>query len=259
MGKSPAPALSRGLELLELIAREEQISFSRLEGKSSLNTSSLNRFLKVLLDKAYLAKTDEGLYAPGLKLFSLMGTNNTWKKLQATAHSYLDDISTHFHVTTILFGCMNHQVVSLDKVTHADNVGMQRVGTISRDLFISPWGYLYFASMSKAEQLALEPTFGQQPNPAGVAQRPSPEESRRYIKFIQDRGYSDDNGEIIKNVRRFGVPILDLQGHCHAVLGAGSFTPMLDIVAAQSLVTRMRSAAKRIAHIAFGRAMEFDD
>lgn len=49
MENAAVPALSRGLELIEYVSHLQPVGFNRLQKETGLNTSSLNRIIKTLI------------------------------------------------------------------------------------------------------------------------------------------------------------------------------------------------------------------
>jgi len=152
MNESNVPALKRGLDLIEIIAQSGPIGFTQLEKGSGLNTSSLNRLLKVLVESDFISKNADGKYEIGLKIFTISFNNSVWQPLFNNISEILHNISTKFQVTALLYTFLPTGSSVLDKVVFPDNVAMREIGEVKKDYLLSPWGFLYLAQLNGEER-----------------------------------------------------------------------------------------------------------
>ena len=245
MVKSPAPALERGLNLVELINLEEELTFSQLEQKSGINTSSLNRILKVLLSKGYIHKNSHGNYELGPKLYLFSQSQSVWKLLISKASPFLHDISDKFEVTVPLFAFLsNNEITVLDKVVSPTNVAMRKVGEEKDDFIASPWGFLFLAELEPQERKEF---IKQNRAHYHCDIKPiSDDNLPELIKEAEKNGYADDKGLVYGNVRRFAVPIYGMDGTIIAAIGAGTFASMFDEKEVVELCEYMKVEAEKL-------------
>ena len=238
-----APALARGLELLELIAREKEISFNRLGVKSSINTSSMNRLLKVLLDYGYIIKNSHSRYELGLKPLALAQGNALWQMLLNRSTPLMQELSSRFGVTCLLLGFSKNEIIALNKATHPDNIAMQDVGSIKRDYILTPWGFLFISRLPQQHRRDFINSNKQEyKDYTGI---PSDIELDTMISLAAARGYADDEAKILSgNVRRLAVPVYGMAGEMVASLSVGSLTGLLNNINIQELVGCMKKKAE---------------
>lgn len=226
LGKSLAPALSRGLKVLELITREGSLYYNQLERTIGFNASSLNRILKVLIEEGYINKSDDGRYSPGLKVFALTQLKTLRGFFTNKVNPILNEISNEFQVTAAFYIFGEYVTIIIDKVMHPDNISMRPIGEEKNDYLLSPWGFVYMAQFSSDEQKKFIKrnieSYKEQ------LKLPTEEELNRFIALARERGYGDDEGAILDDIRRLAAPIYGIDGNIMAAIGIGSFTSRLD-------------------------------
>lgn len=219
MEKSPAPALTNGLEVIELIAEKGELGFNTISEMKGISASSLNRILKVLLSKSYLVKNDSGKYMLGSRIFTLATRDSVWNELLKKASAILKEISENYEATALIFGFSDESVIALDKVINIDSVVMQPIGLISKQFISRPWGFVYMASVSEERKKKLE--IISKSSEEDKIQIPSDEEVEKYIEFAKKEGYSDDFGKIKSSIRRLAVPIYNSKREVISSLAVG--------------------------------------
>lgn len=140
-----APALEVGLELIEYVCvKDEPVSFKELE-KIGTSKSTLNRLLKVLCAKGYLAKSGRG-YSSGVKcnLFGVSG--DILKRLEAMGGETVRDVCSRTANTAILFYFNGSYTQVVSKDMNENSIVMQPVGNISEDFTGTPWGWILLDS-----------------------------------------------------------------------------------------------------------------
>lgn len=218
-----SPALANGLELLELITGEQEIGFSQLQNRSGLNTSSLNRMLKVLLSMGYIKKNNEGKYTKGTRLFLLLQGQNPWSGLVPLLQPVLEQISQEFKVTAAFYVYCGEQIILLQKVMDPDNVSLRGAGEAKSDFTCSPWGWLYLAEATLKERAYLIKKFADSTDLLQVELH----QLQKYIEEVSISRRADDQGRLNKNIRRLAVPVYGPRRQLSAALGAGTFINML--------------------------------
>lgn len=241
---SPAPALSRGLKILELINEHGEMSFGELQDKSGINTSSLHRIIKVLLYEGYIQKSNNANYNLGLKSFILSGSESFWNLLISRARHVLKDISEKFNVTVPLYGYSNKEIIVLDKVIHPDNVALRPVGKAKRDYLLSPWGYLYLADLDQDDRQKFINKVKNEEWSDLVP--PSFVDLNRMVNLARNNGYADDEGKILQGIRRLAAPVYDTNGSLIAALGAGSFASLLSEKDSEEIGLYLKRKAKDV-------------
>ena len=250
MNESGAPALKRGLDILEIISLSQSIGFNSLKQESGLNTSSLNRILKVLINEDYIIKNGEGKYELGMKLFTISYGNSTWQPLMSNISKILHDISAKFDVTALFNVFLYSGGYVIDKVICPDNVSMRPVGDIASDYARTPWGLLYLAEMGDGERNEFIKEHKDIFPGDGYLHGAVFED---FIKFIKENGYSDDKNMIQKNMRRFAAPVYGKNGKITAAIAVGTFVNLIDDAKAVIIAGELMRNAAALSEIIQGK------
>lgn len=240
MEKNLAPALSNGLNIIEIIAAQKSLSFNQLAEHTGYNASSLNRYLKVLIEYGYIHKTKDLKYILGLKTLAFDKKNTLWSVVKEQCRSILENINEKFNVTGILIGLTSAKIYALDKVTSPYNISMQNPGSELGANRFSPWGVLLMAGLSSKELNQYKKTYKHDLSAIDERQLDS------FIEFAKENGYSDDNGMLVKNVRRLAVPVYSTEGEIIAAVGCGSFAALLDDDQIIDLINMIKEGIKEL-------------
>ncbi len=160
--KSSAPALDKGIQILEKVAAagKDGIGFNRIVEELSLPESSAARYIKVLSEYEYLTKNPvTGLYhsGPGLARLGTVNTDPMLEILKQKFRSVLVNIARMTGNTTVGFywdGSVWHCV---DKELMEHSVVMQKPGEVRHDILNYPWGaFVYHNFSSTRRELELK-------------------------------------------------------------------------------------------------------
>lgn len=218
MKKDSVPALTRGLNLLELISHLQPVGFNKLQQETELNTSSLNRLLKNLTENGYICKNRDNKYELALKLFTLTHQNSLWQSLSHNIHNIIEDVSKQFQVTVLFVIYMNNGNYVFDKVVCDKNVAMRNIGNLSDDYADNPWGMLRLFYMDNEErETYLSKLNDKQSNIYKLS-----------ADFIKHNGYCDDKNMLYDYMRRIAVPVFSNDSKLIASVAIGSFVNLID-------------------------------
>lgn len=249
--KSLAPALSRGLKILELISENGGMGFNELMRTLCISATSLNRLLKVLLDEGYIVRDPGSRYVRGVKCLLLGRGGVSYQTLLGHSGVILRELSDTFKVSCLLIVFEDYKMVCIDKVACPDNVVLQEVGTVDTNYPNNPWGFLFLASLPLQERMLLLSSI--QASLPQAHNNPSPQMLEKLIEDTRQNGYGDDLSSIILNVRRFAVPIYDSGHRLIAALGVGSIEGLLDENKTASMIEKMRQKAHALSKIIQGQ------
>ncbi|SHH45639.1 helix-turn-helix domain-containing protein [Clostridium grantii] len=225
MDKSPAPALSIGLNVLELIAQNGALGFNELCELTGKNSTTMSRITKVLVDTFYIKKNNNGKYVLGYKLLTLKDGNSKWDNMLSKSNEALSDITNKFQVTSLLIGFENNVVIALDKKSHNNSPSLQRKGTISKQYINRPWGFVYTASLPLEQMMIFIHKIKSELIDDDLI---SDELMWEYLNFTRENNYSDDLGKLCKGIRRIAVPVYDYNQKVIASLVAAFISEALD-------------------------------
>lgn len=226
MEKSPAPALSKGLYIVDLVAEEEVLSFGEIQRHTGYNVSSLNRYLKVLLEAGYLMKNKDQKYSIGLKPTRLASHKSIWKKLIQVSTPKMKKLREHHEVTILLLGYGEQQYTCIAKSAHKDNLTMMVVGKNEADMKnCLPWGVAYTA-------YNLEDEINH--------------EMLQAVNSMKNQGYFLYESGNQKEITRVAIPIKNRHEQVIGVLGMGTFSNKLSKEKLEVLIKEMMTTSRDI-------------
>lgn len=191
-----APALARGLKIIELVASlERAASFTEIASKTKTPKATANRLLKVLLASGYLRKSPEGAYEPGAKCNLLGIKSRLLVELERLGSEAVLALRERCANTSVLFHWNGAQTQVLAKATHESSIAMQPLGNVSCDLAGTPWGWLALA----------ESPEGSEARRANASLVESEEFGKAMEKALT-RGYLVEPSSS-KGLRRLAVPV----------------------------------------------------
>ncbi len=212
---SCAPGLERGLMLLEMVSNSSGrgIGFKDLVGMCGVPPASAARFLRVLVERGYLAKHPEtGLYRVG-PTPSRLAERGTWEsRLLASAGNVLRDLRDHTGHTATLFIWDGDSIRCAAKCQHENSLAMQEVGAVRKDILAFPWGWIFADSLGGDEVKALLKGL-----PTGEM---TVERYRNGLPAYHRNGFAYD-GNPERQWTRFGAPVRDKEGKIVAAAALG--------------------------------------
>lgn len=209
-----APALTRGMAILELLARSrEPVGFNAIMTELDLPKATCARLLHVLRDTGYAEKAPEGGYRLGQRVSLLLGEVDLADRLRLEGTPLLRRLREQTNGSALLFQWDGWNLTVLAKETHPESPSMRPVGQGSRNLNHLPWGILCYHHLQPARQAAYRDSLD------------NPEQfDALYSGWQTDyarRGYSFDDCEILPGVRRFGAMIYNRDGVPVGAVGLG--------------------------------------
>lgn len=238
MAITPAPALEKGLKILEIIAKEEQVSFNQLQGLTGYNVSSLNRYLHTLRQCDYVQKNLDNKYILGLKFFSLAEKNNRWQHLKQIAKKYLIELSETFGVSLLLIIYTEDQYIVLTKHAHKDNLTMMAIGESYPYDRSMVWALPYVTHLNESMKAQIIEAYHSH-------QKMSLDDLQQLETQFNKEGIILDDGYVKKNILRIGIPLYGGEQKPIAVLGAGTFQQHLE-GSRIALIEKMKTVAEEI-------------
>ena len=217
-----APALDKGLDILELLATVEE-GLTQAEIAKSLDRSpnEIYRMLDRLVRRDYVRRTGSDRYELTLKLFELAHSTPPVRRLVSYAHPVLQRfVRESEQAVHLVIQDRNYLVV----VAQVDSPGYWnvsiRVG--SRISFVNTGsGHVFLAFATEEERrLFLEDPIGKK------RERLSPA-LRERLQKVRDNGYEIMESLQVAGVTNLSVPILGPLGTVIAALTC-PFTPRLD-------------------------------
>ncbi|MBS7707545.1 IclR family transcriptional regulator [Chelatococcus asaccharovorans] len=209
-----APALDKGLDILELLAsRSGALTRAEIVKELGRGASEIYRMLERLVARGYVYRSAEGdRFALSMKLFVLGQRHPPLRRLTARAAPMMDAFALEAGQSChLVVRERDAAVVVANAAASADWVFTVRVGT-PIDLLSTSSGQLLLAFLAEECQSEL------------MAHWKGTEKERVFARLApqlaryRDAGYRIDESQQIFGVSDISVPILSAEGHTLAVL-----------------------------------------
>jgi len=209
-----APALEKGLDILELLAGEESgLTLSGIAARLKRSVSELFRMLVVLQQRGYVHTPDgSDKYVATLKLFELAHRFRPVQRLTAVAAPLMKDLSYRCEQSchlVIYYEGKGHVVAQQD--APSERILSVRLGA-EAPLIDSCSGHLILAYATRQERGAMIDRIPRH------HRRPTHTEVDKLAKRVLEQGYELVDSAQIGNVRDIGYPVFDHTGHLMAAL-----------------------------------------
>lgn len=209
-----APALEKGLDILELLAGEESgLTLSGIAASLKRSVSELFRMLVVLEQRGYVhSPPDSDKYFATLKLFELAHRFRPVQRLTAVAAPLMKDLSYRCEQSchlVIYYEGKGHVVVQQD--SPSERILSVRLGA-EAPLIDSCSGHLILAYATPEERAAMIDRIPRH------HRKPTRADCEKVVKRVQKQGYELIASAQIGNVRDIGYPVFDHAGQLMAAL-----------------------------------------
>jgi DNA-binding IclR family transcriptional regulator len=202
--KTQAPALDRGLDILELIAESGPLSYRAIIERLGLPQASAARILKRLCCREYAIKDENGEYCLGPALETLRTAPDMPARLRRAGEAVLKRLRDTIGQTAILFHWNGTAWECVAKETHEDSITMPQVGEVRVDIFDYPWGVFAYEQLLKEDRKL-------------VLKADTSRLEKRLKAFVKD-GYVADSG---RSFSRLAAPLKDSGGNVLGALAMG--------------------------------------
>jgi DNA-binding IclR family transcriptional regulator len=248
--KYRAPALDKGLDILELLAATDggltQVEIAKAIGKSP---NEFYRMLDRLVRRGYVQRQDGDRFCLTLKLFGLAHFHTPVRRLVSFAAPVMREFSQkagqacHLAVYDRGFVVVIAQQDSTTYWALSIRVGAQM------SLFNTGSGHVLLAFQNDAQRdlmIAEQLRGGDEPSvPDGLLER---------LQQIKTNGYEAMNSLQTAGVRNISAPVLTLDGTALAVVTCPYITPLnVASPTADDCVDLIRETARQISEIAAGQ------
>jgi len=218
--RSLVPALDRGIDILELLAKEKKgLSFAEIVEKLNLPTASLSRILLTLQKRKLIEKDRNlGLYRLGINLFIIGSSLLDRMDLRDCAHDQMQVLLGKTNETIELCIPDGDAILWIDKLDSIEPIGIKaRVGYRSKNLHCNALGKAMLAY--GGNELLEEMVKGKRLIKKTKNTIVNLNRLKQVLKEIMDVGYAYDCGEVRDNITRFASPIFDHNGKNVGIIG----------------------------------------
>lgn len=207
-----APALEKGLDILEMLCRSARpLSQKEIAGALDRSVGEIYRMLTCLVSRDYVVQIGDG-YAVTTKLFELSQANPPTQRLLVEAAPLMQSLSAELEQSCHLTVYNQGRQVVIAKVDSPSGMGFSvRVGA-ELDVLVSASGQVLLAFQTpETRKLRIEES---------VRRRPSHAEPRieRILDSVRAVGFASIVSVQVRGLSAVSFPILDLQGHAIAAL-----------------------------------------
>jgi DNA-binding IclR family transcriptional regulator len=208
-----APALDKGLDILELLAEtEEGLSQAEIAKALSRSPNEIYRMLDRLVRRGYIARTTADRYELTLKLFALAHRHAPMRRLVSQAVPVLRDFARQAGQSCHLAVYDRGEVIVVAQVDSPSYWGIAvRVGA-RVGLFDTGSGHILLAYATPAERKLMAEEHEMMP----LETRPADLEAR--LADIVKRGYEQMESRQTPSVVNLAVPILGPHGSVIAAM-----------------------------------------
>ncbi len=203
-----APALEKGLDILELLATEENgLTQAEIARTLDRSVSEIFRMLVVLQERGYLAQDpDTDRYGLTTLLFEVAHRTPSIKRLTALAGPLMRKLARGIRQSVHLTVLSGDAVLVVGQVDPpANNILSVRLGA-RIELWRASSGRVILAHLPEEE---LAENFARHPLPPGMAEARLREE----FVAIRARGHEITDSFVLRGIVNIAVPVFDHNGH----------------------------------------------
>ncbi len=206
------PALEKGLDVLELLARQPGgLTKSQVARELDRTVSEIFRMLVCLEERGYIAQVEEEKYALTLKLFKLVQEHPPTERLLTESLPVLQRVA-HDTMQSCHLGVLESgRVAILAQVNAPTNIGFYVKLGSTVDMMDAASGYVILAHQTAAQRERLLATWRKDTG------RKPPRDMQEHLKRIRAAGFDQRASYVVKGVVDISYPVFDQYG---AALGA---------------------------------------
>lgn len=237
-----APALEKGLDVLELLAGQgEGLTLSQIAQALGRSVQEVYRVVVSLERRAYVKRGPDDAFQLSMKLFDLAANHPPVRRLTEAARPSMQRLAAEVE-QAILFSVLDGTTTRVIAV--AENpapIGFRvRLGT-TRPLLATASGRTLLAFQPEPARRALLETIAAECAAAGA---PTPDATR--VGLIAARGYEFLADETLQGITDVSFPLIDADGVAHAALTMPFLTWVATPVALPAAARRLHAAAAEL-------------
>ena len=215
-----SPALSRGLQVLELLAREEsELSLKSIGDRLGIPTPSLWRILGLLREKGYiLFDQEQKTYRLGFKFLYLGNILLSRMGFRSHARGYLKQLVELTGETAELSARVKDQLLLVDEVEGPEAVRLfSRIGSAYPYFHATAPGKVYLAHMNGEKLRRVMDRMGLPKITEHTLT--DIQDLEEELRSVREKGYAFDCQEMRTGVSRVAAPVYDNKNNITACLG----------------------------------------
>ncbi|ADW71124.1 IclR family transcriptional regulator [Granulicella tundricola] len=235
------PALEKGLDVLELLARQpEGLTKSQIARELQRTVSEIFRMLVCLQSRGYIAQARDERFVLTLKLFKLVQEHPPTELLVAKALPVMHRLA-HSTLQSCHLGVVEGgQVVFLAQVNAPTNLGFYVKLGSTADLMEAASGYVLLAHQSPEQRVRMVQAWS-----AETGNKP-PKDLELHLASIRKGCYEKRASYLVKGVVNVSFPVFDDRGAAIAALTVPFIQYTGSQVGVADVISALRVAAAEI-------------
>ena len=208
-----APALEKGLDILELLANSEQpLTQKDIASRLGRSVGEIYRMVACLADRDYLALVDDNAYVVTTKLFELAHANPPTHRLLFEAQPIMQRLAGELDQSCHLTVYQQGKQVVLHKVDSPSGMGFAVRAGAELDVLISASGRVLLAFQNdETRKLWIEESLQRKPEQANP-------QIESIVATVKATGYESIPSIQVRGLYAVSFPILDTGHHAIAAL-----------------------------------------
>ena len=236
-----APALEKGLDVIELLAQQPGgLTKSQIASELGRTVSEIFRMLICLEQRGYISHVQEDQYALTLKLFNMVQEHPPTERLITEAtpvmHRFARETLQSCHMGVIEDG----RVVILAQVNAPTSTGFYVKLGSNLDIMDASTGYVILAHQVDAERHASLAEWKR------VTGRPVPADLEDHLRRIRRKGFEERASYQVKGVVNITFPIFDDRGSAIGALTVPHIEHLHAQMARREVVAALRKSAEEV-------------
>jgi DNA-binding IclR family transcriptional regulator len=205
-------SIARTVRVVELLARRAPLGVRDIARELDIPLGSTHRMLTDLNAEAIVERNDRGEWELSYRLLQIVGVHLDKLVLPRLARPHLERLAAETRETVFLAVPSKDQIVHLDKVevdNHETNMHLRLSVELGarRPMYSTGLGKAILAFLPAAQQdQCLPPGPFPRYTPNTIT---DPEELRREIQLVRERGFATDLEETILGIQCIAAPIFD--------------------------------------------------
>ncbi|WP_048441375.1 IclR family transcriptional regulator [Caenimonas sp. SL110] len=208
-----APALEKGLDILEMLCRSEQpLPQKEVAQRLGRSVGEIYRMLTCLVDRGYVAQVDDSSYTVTTKLFELSHINPPTHRLLMEAMPIMQRLAKELDQSCHLTVYSQGRQVVLAKIDTPSGMGFSVRAGSELDVLISASGRVLLAFQDdETRMLRIEEALERRPE----QQNP---QIHTLLDTIRTTGFESIPSVQVRGLYAVAFPILDTRGNALASL-----------------------------------------
>jgi DNA-binding IclR family transcriptional regulator len=238
----PTPALEKGLDILELFAREPAgLSKSEVARRLGRSVSEIFRMLLCLEERGYIVRADgDDRFILTLQLFRMAQEHPPIKRLVTNALPIMQEVA-HKLLQSCHLGVVNRgQVVIIAQVDSPVSPGFYVKAGAVVDLMHAASGYVLLSFIPPDARDRVLEVWRKQTGKA------IPKDLEKHLALIKRKGYEERDSYEIRGVVNISYPVLDEQRTAVAALTVPYLPRIVQPVSLDTIRSTLREACCKL-------------